>query len=579
MLFRDQQKVWLIISVSDTGKGIKPEDQAKLFSEFVQVDTRKNRGIEGTGLGLAITRRLCLLMGGDITVESEYGKGTVFTAIIPQTIESETTFAAVEDPEKKKVLIYEGRLVYARSVCWTLKNLNVPYVMTTDLDVFAKALYSEEWFYVFSGYGLYDKIKPLIEKDDSAFQGGKKPSVALMVEWGVEAFNPNVRFMSLPVQSLSVANILNGNADSKGYTDIAGTIRFTFPTARLLIVDDIATNLRVAEGLLAPYRMLIDTCLNGLRAIEMVKQRKYDLILMDHMMPEMDGVEATQAIREWEKQQEPGHPQTPIIALTANAVVGMREMFIEHGFNDFLAKPIDVSKMDEMIDRWMPKEKRESGAGSRESETENTAKESPLPVIPGVDTQKGIAMTGGTAEVYRSVLALFRKDAEDRLVLLQKTPEKDALPKFVTQVHALKSASASIGAADLSTQAARLETAGRAEDMAFIRENLPSFAERLAELANGIKAWEKTIKEHDLEKPTAASDSGTAVPLLRELATALKSKKAEDIERVLEQLALQHLDTDIKTAVDQISDEVLMAEFDKATEILDKALKTLVPAS
>jgi len=270
--------------------------------------------------------------------------------------------------------------------------MKVPYTMVTNLDDFTAALFREEWFYVFSGYGLYDKIKPLLAQPDAVFPGGKKPPLALMVEWGVEVFIPNVRFMSIPVQSLSIANILNGKAYSKDYTDGSGAIRNTFPTARLLIVDDIATNLKVAEGLLAPYRKTVDTCLSGMQAIEIVKKHDYDIILMDHMMPEMDGIEATAAIRAWEKDamsfaegetQRYLRKQIPIVALTANAVVGMREKFIENGFSDFLAKPIDVSKLDEMLSRWIPKEKREQGIGSEVGKRGDVANtQSPLTETP-----------------------------------------------------------------------------------------------------------------------------------------------------------------------------------------------------
>jgi len=576
---RDDKQVWLKISVADTGKGIKPKDQERLFGEFVQVDTGKNRGIEGTGLGLAITKRLCIAMGGDITVESEYGSGSTFTATIPQGVESEAPFAAVEEPEMKKVLVYEGRAVYAKAVCWSLENMGIPHTMVTNQDDFAEALFREKWFYIFSGYGLYDKIKPLLEKPDAVFAGGKKPPLALMVEWGIEAYIPNVRFMSLPVQSLSIANILNGKVDSKGYNDGSGMIRYTFPTARLLIVDDIATNLKVAEGLLAPYKTTVDTCLTGLHAIELVKRNDYDIILMDHMMPEMDGIETTAAIRSLEGER---FSKMPIIALTANAVVGMREMFLENGLNDFLAKPIDVSKLDEMLSRWIPKEKR---AINNEQLTKGKLKEddaklsdnnlnSSLPSIPGIDTTKGIAMTGGTLDAYRMVLNVFHEDAGERMTLLQTVPQADALPLFITQVHALKSASASIGAAELSAQAAGLEAAGKAGDMAFIRKNLPVFTENLAKLAVGIRGWEEAMEERDSEKPAAAnSDHVTVIPILQELAVALKAQKADDIDRLLERLMAQQLDAGLKTAVGQISDEVLMAEYGKALEILDSVLK------
>jgi len=568
---RDDKQVWLKIAISDTGKGIKPEDQAKLFDEFVQVDAKKNRGIEGTGLGLAITRRLCIAMNGEIAVESEYGKGSVFTAIIPQTIESETPFAEVEEPEKKKVLVYEGRLIYAKALCWSLENLRVPFTMVTNFDDFTAALPREEWFYVFSGYGLYEKIKPVME--NTAFLNNKKPPFSLMVERGAEAFIPDVRFLSLPVQSLSIANILNDKADSRSYFDNTGTggvIRFAYPEARILVVDDIATNLKVAKGLLAPYSVMVDTCFNGLQAIEMVKQaflqkREYDIVFMDHMMPEMDGIQATAEIR----ALEDGFFKTvPIIALTANAVVGMREVFIEKGFNDFLSKPIDVNKLDEALERWMPKEKR------AKNNSPLSTPDSQLPLIPGVDTAKGIALTGGTPEAYREVLIIFREDAQERLPLLQTAPAADALPAFVTQIHALKSASASIGAAELSAHAAALEAAGKAADLAFIKENLPVFAEGLSQLAAGILVWEEAVKKSDSDKKTAAGavDPVIEMSLLLELAEALQSQKGDDIDRILEQIAQQPLDTNAKTAMDQISDEILVAEYEKAGAILESLI-------
>jgi signal transduction histidine kinase/CheY-like chemotaxis protein/HPt (histidine-containing phosphotransfer) domain-containing protein len=576
---QENKQVWLKFSVTDTGKGIKPKDQEKLFDEFVQVDTKKNRNIEGTGLGLAIVKRLCLAMGGDISVESEYGKGSAFTVIFPQEIESETPFAAVEEPLKKKVLVYERRLVYAKSVCWSLENMGVPYDMVTTLDDCAAAMHREKWFYVFSGYGLYDKIKTVMEKPDAAFPGGKKPPLSLMTDWENEGYIPNVRFISLPVQSLSIANVLNGRADSQGYIDNSGSsgmVRFTFPGARLLIVDDIVTNLNVAEGLLAPYQAVIDTCLSGEAAIELVKRNDYDIVFMDHMMPEMDGIEATAAIRAWEKETNL-RKQMPIIALTANAVSGMREMFIAKGFNDFLAKPIDISKFDEMLDKWIPKEKRK-----RKEKNEGNpslipnfslAPNSSSPDIPGVDTAKGIAMTGGTEEGYRTILSAFRKDAEERLPLLQTAPDMDNLPKLITQIHALKSASATIGATGVSAQAEKLEAAGRAKDLVFIRENLIFFAESLAELAKNIRTvLEPPFLETGSETntgETSVSDTVSleAASLLSDLENALVTHKASsDIIHILDELDKKPLDQKTKETLERISFQVLMTEFDNAIQ-------------
>jgi len=587
---RDDKQVWLKIAVTDTGKGIRQEDQAKLFDEFVKVDVKRNQGIEGTGLGLAITKSLCIAMGGQISMESEYGKGSAFTAVIPQGVESEAPFAVVEEAEKKKVLVYESRINYAKSICWTLENLKVPHTMVTNQDDFAKALYREEWFYVFSGYGLYGKIEPLMEKNDAAFFGGKKPSLALMIEWGTEAYLPGVRFVSIPVQSMSIANVLNGKTDSKGYIKSTDVIRFTFPRARILVVDDIATNLKVVEGLLAPYRVTVDTCLSGLRAIELVKRaasekHEYDIVLMDHMMPEMDGIEATAAIRSLEGER---FRNMPIIALTANAVMGMREMFIENGLNDFLSKPIDVSKLDEILDRWIPKEKREQEMVNEEqrisSEVTNTQSpqtKTPFPAIPGVDTAKGIAMTGGTLAAYKQILSLFRKDVEERLPLLQKAPESDALPAFVTQVHALKGASASLGAEDIYAKATALEAAGKAADLAFIREHLLVFTELLTALVKNIQDALKPGKPEYKD----VLQSGKAAPslpipyfrLFEELAEALKSQNASEIDRILGELNQKPLDPKTRETVEKISDDVLMTEFDNALKTIEELLSLVNP--
>jgi signal transduction histidine kinase/CheY-like chemotaxis protein len=146
-------------------------------------------------------------------------------------------------------------------------------------------------------------------------------------------------------------------------------VRWIAPTAKILIVDDIVTNLKVARGLLAPFECEIDLCTNGAQAVSMVKNETYDLVFMDHMMPEMDGIEVTAAIRAWEEARQnepqptgenPAAGRIPIIALTANALSGMHEMFLAKGFDGYLAKPIDIKSLNTIMEKWIPVEKREN---------------------------------------------------------------------------------------------------------------------------------------------------------------------------------------------------------------------------
>jgi signal transduction histidine kinase/CheY-like chemotaxis protein len=571
---REGAEVPLRLAVEDSGIGIRSEDLRKLFDAFVQVDIKRHRGIEGTGLGLAIAKRLCEAMGGEISVESAYGKGSVFTVVIPQEIFRDTPFAAVNDPGEKKTLIYESRRRgYAKSAAWSLENMGVPCRLATSVEDVAQALREEEWRFLFSGCGLYRRDMAVMERLIGELPAEKRPHLVLMSEWGDDARIPDARFVCLSAQTLSIANALNGMPDclSDMRKDGFRGPRIIAPDARFLVVDDMTTNLKVAVGLIAPYKARVDTCPGGAEAVDLVKRNAYDIVFMDHMMPDMDGMEATALIREWERAQ--GRRPIPIVALTANAMVGMREMFAEKGFNDFLAKPVDVSKLDAIIEKWIPEEKRMEKNGSPRS-VKTAGIPGALAELEslGLDVRGGIVMTGGTPDGYKRVLSIFREDVEARLPLLRTPPERDALLFFTTQVHALKSASANIGAVDISAEAARLEAAGKAGDLAAVRESLPGFAQRLAELVRGINAAPASRTDDGAvgdARETAASppDFGHS-PLLRELSGALKAGQVGVVGRLLRELDQKPLDAKTREALESISDRVLTAEFDAAAEIV-----------
>jgi CheY-like chemotaxis protein len=344
-------------------------------------------------------------------------------------------------------------------------------------------------------------------------------------------------------------------------------------------VDDIEINLDVAEGLLSPYEMVIDRATGGAEAVRMAQENHYDFVLMDHMMPDMDGVEATAAIRAWEESQQAlekpalsfGEDETqrnplkrlPIIALTANAISGMKEMFLEKGFSDYLSKPIEIAKLDEIMTRWIPAEKRIKTGGEIERKT--FAGESALS-IPGVDAKRGINMTGGTEAGYRKVLAQFCKDAAERLPVFAAPPAETATNAFATQAHAIKGAAGTIGAAEVSAGAEALETAGKAGDTAAIREALPLFHERLARLVEDIgKALEEDRKE--AAAPSFGEENGVVVDALSALRAALEAKNMKETDRLLEELE-RIAETEMAEQITNISDRVLMGEYTKAMELI-----------
>jgi PAS domain S-box-containing protein len=347
----DENTVTLIMEIMDTGKGIRQEDLANLFIEYKQLDQEHNRGIEGTGLGLTITRSIVLAMGGKIDVYSEYGKGSSFTVTLPQIVRSHKVLAEVENPDKKKVLIYERREIFADSIVLTIDNLGVSSTVVSTDSEFNERMMKQKFDFIFISFELYINNKDEILKYESTSQ------IVILTEFGETIPDSNLNVISMPAHAISIANILNGKSSKFTYDDNNELIvSFTAPQANILVVDDIITNLNVAKGLLSPYETEITLCKSGMMALNAIKNNRYDLIFMDHRMPEMDGIETTHRIRAM-GDQDPYYKNVPIIALTADAVSGVKEMFLESGLNDFLSKPIDTIKLNSVMEKWIPREK------------------------------------------------------------------------------------------------------------------------------------------------------------------------------------------------------------------------------
>ena len=243
---------------------------------------------------------------------------------------------------------------------------------------------------------------------------------------------------------------------------------FTAPECVVLLVDDQEINRKVARGLLQPYGMEVVEAANGPEALNLVTQIWPDLILLDHMMPGMDGVEVAKRIRK-QGQKNPCFALVPIVALTANAMKGVRETFLANGFNDFLPKPVELEKLDAVLRAWLPPEKQLPAAPA---ETAPPLTPEPVPEdlrdLPGIDAAAGMGYCG-TAELYRQTLLLFRDQLPQRLERLEAALANENLGDYIIEAHSLKSAARWIGAEEAGARAEALEHAakeGRSESLA-----------------------------------------------------------------------------------------------------------------
>jgi CheY-like chemotaxis protein len=245
----------------------------------------------------------------------------------------------------------------------------------------------------------------------------------------------------------------------------------------ILVVDDNSINLTVALGFLATHNIKADTALSGKRAIECVQEKRYDIVFMDHMMPEMDGIEATQHIRELNGVR---YKNMPIIALSANAVSGAREAFLEAGMNDFISKPIDGGQMNLMLIKWLPKEKI-AGTVPMSKKPKSPAAVSGDPIgivetkpdegileelgqIEGLDVQRGLSHVGDDSSTYIMILQQFCTEFDGYLEEIRRFTAEENWKEYSIRLHAMKGVFANIGMDFLSTWAYKLEQASRNQE-------------------------------------------------------------------------------------------------------------------
>ena len=556
----DEKKINLILVVKDSGIGIKPEDREKLFNEFARMDAVTNKGIEGTGLGLVITRALCRAMGGDVTVTSDYGKGSVFRAVVTQEYDSDTPIAYISDPESKQVLFYDWRSEYVDSIRRSLENLGVKYEHSLEFQEFTKALANGDFNYAFIS------SKHAMECIDIPATREKPLNLTIMVEPGEISVYREVSSVLLPVYSVTIANVLNNVSGELLYHDKNLSIQFTAPTANILIVDDISTNLRVAKELMALYNMNIQTCMSGPEAIQLVSKNKFDIVFMDHMMPGMDGIETTALIRKIDSADE-YYKKLPIIALTANAVSGQREIFLEKGIDDFLAKPIEMQKLDEILEKWLPVEKlckTEQPIGGDEAKPEKEE----IISIQGIDAAKGQRNCGGNFQIYLEILSDFSNDAESRLADISEALAEGNIDLYTTLVHALKGAARNIGAIEIGEKAAWLERSSEKGSLSEINEKTGELKDDVLALINNVKS---ELGKYEADRADSEHED---IPELRLeiLKTALEEMDVEAINRMLVTFAGLSLDSETKARISEVEEHILMFEYDKAITKISEML-------
>ena len=569
-----QDDMELLFSVQDTGQGIKKEDLNKLFDSFKQVDSKKNHGKEGTGLGLSISKQLVELMGGSIGVRSVYGEGSEFYFNIHQKIRSEQPASEIHDREKAKTFCISG---FFEKECMRdmLKELAGQFEITyIPCEQWMEEKVQLDYFFTdIAGFELLRKETGWPEPRMGEVHVLRNP---LLEECDIS----DVSLMNKPLYSLNFCQVINHEQPGIGMST-EDYQNFTAPEASILIVDDNGMNLKVACGLLEPLKMQIDTADSGKKALKMVKNKKYHLIFMDHMMPVMDGLETTEKIRGMEGEY---YQNVPIIALSANALMDARDKFSKAGMDDFVAKPIEMKEICNCIKRWLPrdlvvkdigKDKKAPGEQTEESGAVTQMvgmdmEASQLPVLEGIDPQAGIKACG-SEKMWFSLLGDFYKQIAVKMQKLEKCLADDMIRDYTIEVHALKNTARMIGAGHLSDWFYRMEQCGNAGDIDTIRKETPELLKEYHSFKEILRPYGEA---QDQEKREASKDE--LIALLVKMRDAMDGFDLDSADEAMQELEKCRIPAGCESMMDSLRvgiSDVMMEEVMQTADEMIEALK------
>lgn len=460
---KEDNIIWLEFIISDTGIGIKQEDLPNLFKKFERLDIKNNYNVEGSGLGLSISNGYIQLMGGEIHVNSVYGKGSEFKVIVPQKVIDEKPF------DKK---------------------------------------------YMYS-------------KDE---------------------YNSSERFR---VDSIE-----------------------------MLVVDDNKINLRMAQGLFGSYGFKVDVVDSGQKAIDICSTKCYPLVFMDQMMPNIDGVTAMKEIRKINPYYYPGN-EGKIIVLTADAISGVRERLINEGFDEYIGKPFDVKKLENLFLRLIPREQIiydsiESKNKDYESEefiSQLSAK------LPRLNIISGLSYCDNNVNEYLEILKLAVEYGEEQINNLKKYKETKDYNNYTILVHSLKSNAKNIGADNIANLAQQLETHGKCEDYSYIDDNseqlLNAYHDVLQDITMVLTDYGIVSKPKDTscdQDNLECLDAQTISVLLDNILVYIEQFKFDSIFELLDDIKDCTLTNSDKKLFEQINESMQILDIDNVKSIINTVL-------
>lgn len=573
----------LCIRVSDTGCGIAREELKKITERFYQSNGGRNRRAGGLGLGLPIVYGMVNVMEGFMQLESSPGTGTTVSISIPQKVSEETPCMAVANKENlclacflrpEKYEVPKVRDFYNEMISHMVHGLDIPLHRAFDINELEKIISMCRLTHLFIGKEEYESSQAYFEGLDKNIEVAVVADEDFALPQGSRA-----RILRKPFYSFTIAGMLNACARQEA--EMFEEKRMICPKVKALVVDDEPMNLMVAEEIFKGYQMKVKTAESGKEAIALCEREDFDLIFLDHMMPEMDGVETLKRLRKI-------NTDFTIIALTANAVSGAREMFLQEGFDEFVSKPIEYLELERAMRKVLPKSLIEYGDEEAAPKEEPYSGESPNEESSGEDwisnlenagihTESGLQYCQGDMEFYTQLLRKFAQDEGRKSEEIKECYMKEDFENYRIRVHALKSTAKMIGADSLSELSRLAEEAAKNHDGNYIREHheelLINYRETVQHILDEFACGESASAR---EEPNNCIEITTDELLLQleELKSCLETYEADRAEKLISKLcefthqgvAMTEL---LRDAAQDVDDFEIDAAFEKVSAIFD----------
>lgn len=554
----------LCIEVSDTGVGIAKDELERITERFYQTSTGRNRKVGGLGLGLSIVYGMVRVMNGFMRIESEEGRGTTVTVSIPQQV-------AEENPEKplinnknlcvacflmtEKYKVPQVREYYNKMIAHMVKQFDISLHRVTNRDELEQLLEVTPVTHLFVGEEEYRVNKNYLEMTDS--------KVRIVVVAGKNIILPQEKRIEIIRKPLCTQSVLNILKEKESDLSKRKKRKMICPGIKVLVVDDEPMNLTVAKGIFENYQMIVKTVISGKEAIAACEKERFDIIFLDHMMPEMDGIETLKQLR---KMQKESGQEYIIVAFTANAVSGAKKMFMEEGFDEFVSKPIETMTLERVLCKVLPKSSITYVSEEKEAVKTDERKTN-------FDRNAGLQYCRGDEIFYRELLAQFHSESVKKRQMIEADYEQKNMEDYRIRVHALKSTAKMIGAENLSDLAKDLEMAAKEKDWDFIEKNHKEVLDQYAAAVVEIGSLLGTVLEEE-EFSVTQINSEKLLEELMLLMEKLRAYEIDDAEKIIQKL--QHIkcaNLSGRELIENIKQDVTDFEFDRALNKTEKLYK------